>query len=397
MQSRSSPPTQPVHADAFGDVTPGGMQETATINVFAAIVTEERAFVVTDCNRLTRLHIVSSSRKFVAEDIAVGSSLWQGRLWHGFTGAPDWALECDDALKYLDQWRQEILGPRGRKKYSSILDVLIDADGPGGGIGKHLGNDFLFEIAIHPETPCVDICNDDKLYNRVRGHLPVFMAQWISPKFLKACGGRTNSLNPFAFNTTSHRNFLACYVSVYRRQFVRVKRDLYNFYLQDGLFDPDHIIGTPYLKPVTLTTLEWKEVEVRCFRAKSTNRYHIILAQVPPGWNAYLEDFDFEDVSNAGFATTLGVASFREPVQNKPDLELAKTLVRRGRPPKVRTGLPGRPRNSVTTLSRIHELEAECRVPKRKRTRKENKENEEPLGSEIPDDGPRRSKRLKVQ
>jgi hypothetical protein len=48
------------------------------------------------------------------------------------------------------------------------------------------------------------------------------------------------------------------------------------------------------------------------------------------------QDLTFTDVSNAGFATTLGVASFHEQMNNKIDLEVAKTLVRRGRPKKVR-------------------------------------------------------------
>lgn len=123
------------------------------------------------------------------------------------------------------------------------------------------------------------------------------------------------------------------------------------------------------------------------------------------------QDHTFTDVSNAGFSTTLGVASFREPMQNKVDLTLARSLVRRGRPFKVclmnvpipvqclltcfqnHTGLPGRPPKALT-LPRIQAMEHQPRVPKRKRL--SNTENEESLGSEIPEDGPRRSKRLRA-
>jgi hypothetical protein len=186
-----------------------------------------------------------------------------------------------------------------QQKWTCIADVLTMADGPGGGIGKHLAADFLFEVAIHPDTPSFCLCNDAVLYGRLRTHLPIFMQTWVSKAFLTRCGGRTNSRNPFAFNTTSNDNFLASYVKVYRRDRVRVPAELYNTYLEAGAFDAEHIlgmlcsdndiwltdvIGTPYLKHATPTMKAWKEVEVQCFEAPGTNRYHIFLAQVPSGW-----------------------------------------------------------------------------------------------------------------
>ncbi|KAJ7482728.1 hypothetical protein FB451DRAFT_1364625 [Mycena latifolia] len=299
-------------------------QETATVNVLAAIVTERNAFVITDFNRLTRLHVVSAARKFTSR-----------RSAPTIIGGPDWVSEREDALAYLDQWRVHVLQ---KKVKTCIVDVLTSSKGPGGGIGKQLASDLLYEVAIHPDTPSLFLCQHDVLYDRLRAHLPVFMMTWVSPPFLNRCGGRTNSLNPFAFNTKSNRNFLAGYVKVYRRREVRIPRDLYNFYFSTGLFDPDHIIGEPYLKEVTLITAQCKEVQVHCFSATKSNRYHVILAQVPKGW----QDPTFTDVSNAGFATTLCVASFKEPMQNKMDLEQAKSLARRGRPPKAVLAAPGK-------------------------------------------------------
>ncbi|KAJ7830801.1 hypothetical protein B0H14DRAFT_3714434 [Mycena olivaceomarginata] len=154
--------------------------------------------------------------------------------------------------------------------------------------------------------------------------------------------------------------------------------------------------GTPYEKPVTLLTVEFKDMPVRCFEASNTDRYHIILAQVPKGWSTRVEDVTFTDVSNAGFATTLGVASFHEQMNNKIDLEIAKMSVRRGRPKKVRTDLPGRPRNHLTA-TRIAVMESEPRVKiSRIATSHMQKENEEALGSGFSEDGARRSKRLRV-
>ncbi|KAJ7186588.1 hypothetical protein C8R46DRAFT_1024628 [Mycena filopes] len=396
-------------ADKFID--PGSRErDKTTITVLGAILTDAHAFVISDFSRLARFHVVSSSRKFTLADLHPASLAWKERLWEGFTGGPDWFFECEDALDFLDEWRRKVL-EAGKKKKVSIVDVLTDAHGPGGGIGKHLASDLLYEVGIHPDTPSFVLCSDNVLFMRFRTYLPHFMARWTSPEFLKACGGRPNSLNPFTFNRTSDRNFMWSYVSVYRRTSVRVPRAIYNLYLESGLFDPDHIIGaqlcctvtavlndsagTPYLKDFTPITAQWKEVPVRCFEASKGASYHIIRAQVPRGWPVRVENTAFNDVTNAGFATTLGVASFREQVNNKPDLEQAKALIHRGRPPKNRTGLPGRPRTPMT-VKKLKALTRESKGKSRKKVAVENKENEEALGSETPGDGPRRSKRLRV-
>ncbi|KAK7019996.1 hypothetical protein R3P38DRAFT_2972301 [Favolaschia claudopus] len=352
--------------------------EDPIVNVFAAVVTANTAFVICDSSR--SFASVSSARRLLVtqDDLLPGSDMWKSRLWKAFPGGPDWVSELPEALACLDHWRDNVL-KSGKRKTKCIVDVLTEAKGPG--------------VAIHPDTPSFVLCTDDASFSRLRSHLPIFMARWESPQYLKACAGRTNSLNPFAFNTTSDRNFFSSYVPVYRRTSVRVRRDLYNLYLANGLFDPDHIIGTLYTKPVTLLTNEWKDVPVRFFPASNTNRYHIINAQVPNGWKTRVEEPMLSDVTNAGFATTLGRASFREQVNNKTDLEQAKLLVHRGRPRKEKTGLPGRPRKT-DTKARIARKEAQARVIHP--IAFVEQENDELLGSEIPEDGPRRSKRIRL-
>ncbi|KAJ7079275.1 hypothetical protein B0H15DRAFT_914148 [Mycena belliarum] len=365
-------------------------QDETTITVLGALLTALKAYVISDFNRITRLHVVSSARTFTKEDIAPRSSMWIERLWSMFPSGPDWVYELPEALANLDKWRVNVIK---QSTADCIVDVLVTAHGPGGGIGKHLACDLLHQIGVLPDTSAFDLCSIPGMYNRLRAHLPVFMATWVSPKFLKACAGRTNSRNALAFNTTSNRNFLESYVDVYRRTKVRVPRDLYNLHLSLGNFDPTHIYGTPYLKPFELLTKEWKDMPVRCFSAPGSRRYHIILAQVPQGYPIRSEITNFSDVTNAGFSTTLGVASFKEPMQNKPDLHVAKALVRRGRPVKIHTGQVGRPRKELT-LPKIKIMERE---PRSKSVRKRsNQENEEPFGTGMGDDGLRRSKRLRL-
>ncbi|KAK7014497.1 hypothetical protein R3P38DRAFT_3322091 [Favolaschia claudopus] len=198
--------------------------EKLTVNVFAAIVTRNTAIVFTDFSRLLRLH------------------LWNIRLWSAFP--------------------EDQIGTSNQIKSNQI--------------GKHLANDFLYEVAIHPDTPSFALCSNETLFPRLRAHLPIFMARWTSSKFLTAS---TPLRNP------------------YNKAFVPLKN-------------------------------QWKEMPVRFFVVSNTNRYHIIKARVPAGWPDCPED------------TTLGPASFREQVINKLDLEQAKGLVRGGRPPEARFTLP---------------------------------------------------------
>ncbi|KAJ7711575.1 hypothetical protein B0H16DRAFT_1480236 [Mycena metata] len=178
-------------ADKFHELTARQLQKP-TVNVLAAIITEERPFVVTDFNHLTRLHVVSSSRKFTSEDLLScslfvlllarrGKSVFGKLSWGGPTGR-------------LSERRLLRISTTGGKKKKCIIDVLLDAHGPGGGIGKHRASDFMFEVVLHPDTSAIDVCTHNVLYDQLRTRLPIFMARWTSPEFLKACGSRTNSL-----------------------------------------------------------------------------------------------------------------------------------------------------------------------------------------------------------
>ncbi|KAK6977239.1 hypothetical protein R3P38DRAFT_2582166 [Favolaschia claudopus] len=308
------------------------------INILAAIVMEEDVLVITDFSRMSQIHVVSSGRMLNREDMRPGSELWTSRLWTRFRSAPEWIVETvtDLALAGLDEWRQRIIEDHD---VTPILDVLLQVNGPGAGIGQHLANDLLFEMALHPDTPSFSVCSDDSLYAELRAHIPRFMETWKSEMYLERCASTPNTNNPLSFNTGANDHFLATYVRVYRKTRVRVPATLYDLYQSRGLLDPDHIIGTPYRKPWTSTDRQYKFLPVRLFKdSQKNNRYHVILAKPPPTWvKIHTEATLFTDVANTGFATTLGPASFFEPMQNKADPNQL-TLLRagkRGRPPKA--------------------------------------------------------------
>ncbi|KAJ7653068.1 hypothetical protein DFH06DRAFT_525272 [Mycena polygramma] len=369
-------------------IEPGSREKGLTVNIIAAVVTEKRAIALMDCSRLSRVHIVSMSRKFTEEDLTPGSEVWP-RLWEKFPGGPDWVIERVEALAFLESWRQGVIA---NGTTTPIIDVLTTADGPGGGIGKQLANDFLFEVAIHPDMPSFELCADEEQYERLKVHLPVFMSTWVSPKFLERCGGTPNSSNPLAFNSKSDRNFLGGFVRTYRRKEVRVYTDLYNLYSSLGHLDPTHVIGSPYTKKHEPIEQKFKEVKVHKYLNGQVNRYHIIAAAVPAHWVQNPEDPTFIDASNAGYQITVGRASFREPMHNKIDADKAKALLHPGRPPKLRTGQAGRPRNPITAKK----IQTISDIP-RKHFRTDKKEvDKEREVVEREDDAPRRSKRRKT-
>jgi hypothetical protein len=163
-------------------------------------------------------------------------------MWSQFPSSPDWTKELPAALLHMDNWRIDVLA-KGTLT-PCILSALTSVDGPGAGVGAQLGSDLLYRLGIHPFCPALTICQSDVQFNTLRDYLPVFMARWIAPKFLRECCSNPNSLNPFAFNYAADKKFISSSVDVFRRVEVRVPVELYNTYLQQGLLDEDHTIGT---------------------------------------------------------------------------------------------------------------------------------------------------------
>jgi hypothetical protein len=141
----------------------------------------------------------------------------------------------------MNSWRATVLGKGSITP--CILDALTGVHGPGAGVGAQMGNDILYRLGIHPFCPALTICQSDELFAALQNFIPNFMAKFTSQKFFKDCGGDANSNNPFAFNYSVDKKFIASYVDVFRREEVRVPIDLYNLYLSQGLLDPEHTIG----------------------------------------------------------------------------------------------------------------------------------------------------------
>ncbi|KAJ7222709.1 hypothetical protein C8J57DRAFT_1253656 [Mycena rebaudengoi] len=225
-------------------------------------------------------------------------------LWSAFPSGPDWACETSLALQFLDDWQQSVLPHRTS---TPIIDVLVEAEGISAGIGQHLVNDLLYLLAIHPDMPANELCSDEVAFLELCEFFPKFMSLWFSNEFIKHCGGRANSVNPFAFNKTSNMNFLQQYVHVFHSPTVFCHNQLFNW----------------YLSKVSLTQTMSLGFHIHIHHHRNgVQHYHVFQAQVPAHWHQNDGDINFDNICTAGYQTTVGVASFHEVLYNKSTIIL---------------------------------------------------------------------------
>ncbi|KAI0074764.1 hypothetical protein K474DRAFT_1647578 [Panus rudis PR-1116 ss-1] len=341
-----------------------------SINIFAAFVSEENAFVVVDFARLVRLHVISLARQWLPDDVHTNSPMWT-LLWDDAHG-PDWVSERDSAIDRLTQWRSEVL-ERYKEKGPSVgaaglVHILCNRQDVFNGFGQHLANDLLYKLAWWPGIPAWVVCQSDSLFAALQQELVTMAAEFRTKKYYKLVCGSVNDANPLVFHDISHIRYVGQYVLVYRKAVVHVPVDLYREYLYAGLLDENHTIGEPYDVPEDseeLKSLEnctkWTRAEVRQFAHGSHKFYSIIKAKRPADWTwqgvltgQAGDEIDIRSPSRC-YQTTLGISQFRTQVQNRVDIrkELAMTEVSRGGRPKInRTGKQGRPSISMPQAKR---------------------------------------------
>lgn len=126
-----------------------------------------------------------------------------------------------------------------------ICEMHTNTSGAFSGLGRHLINDVLFNMAIHPGTPAISICKDDSTFAEFLSGIPEYLDRFMQSKYFRvmvsSClPGRPN---PFEFCEDANRHYMQQYIEVFRRCSVQVDKGLYVKYLQKGLLDPRHTIG----------------------------------------------------------------------------------------------------------------------------------------------------------
>ena len=113
------------------------------------------------------------------------------------------------------------------------------------GFGRHLANDFCHILGLFPSTPTcfICICEDDDLYTCFCSAIPQYISIWQSEDYLHRCCGPPNSSNPLAFNVVLDTYYKRQYLLVFGKKKVVMDAGLYNAYLSQGFFDPEHKIG----------------------------------------------------------------------------------------------------------------------------------------------------------
>lgn len=162
-------------------------------------------------------------------------------IWTAFADyGPDWIDETEECLNQVDCWKSDVLGGKGYK--TAIVDVLSDNKMAFNGLGRHLANDLLHELAIFPGTPALVICENETEYQAFRAGIYPFLAQFVTGKFLKKTSTEVNSSNYLDFNISSNRYYLASSLKVFRREKVRIPAEKYNKLKLAGLLDDNHTI-----------------------------------------------------------------------------------------------------------------------------------------------------------
>jgi hypothetical protein len=126
----------------------------------------------------------------------------------------------------------------------AIIEALCDAQEQCfNGFGCHLATDFLYLQGIFPGAPERFVCEDDVRYQHFNHGIKEYMAIGKSHDFIARVCGECNSDNPFAYNYAAAQNYYSSYVKVFRKKWVQVPKQLYNYYVCNGLLDLEHTIG----------------------------------------------------------------------------------------------------------------------------------------------------------
>ncbi|KAG6836640.1 hypothetical protein H0H93_005577 [Arthromyces matolae] len=303
------------------------------INIFAAFISAEKAFMIVDFSRLVRLHVISRDRPWTPSDMEPSSSEWFS-LWERFKGGPDWVLERDLAEEHLLSWRKDVISEHQRylvrhKKWERLTKTrTLDS--------------YFFRQRVGDREAAVDDAASISLQHQHPRPEPRrrLLLKDMSMNSHRAFSG----LGPISQNLFSEEG----------RDKVKMPKELYDRYQSLGLLDPSHTIGDEYptekCKPCSGET-KWVPVS---FCGAPLKAYTVIVAKpsTPDYIAADLSEVP-KDIGEFSYSTTIGCAQFHEHVMNQPDLlKIGSTIPSKGGSlKKEKTGKRGRPQKVPTKKS----------------------------------------------
>ena len=139
-------------------------------------------------------------------------------------------------------WRDSIL--EGHHQGNRPIAQVISEDKINfNGFGQHTSQDLCHMLRFHPLMPCLNLCSDDQLFQRLVDGIPNYVDLFHGEAFIRAVAGNCNSQNPFEYHVNSNHAYQASYLWVYRKSEVWLTPDMYNAFLQEGLLDSKHTLG----------------------------------------------------------------------------------------------------------------------------------------------------------
>ncbi|KAJ7574812.1 hypothetical protein C8J56DRAFT_464853 [Mycena floridula] len=332
--------------------------EKRAVRIPLAFTTPFKSYVVADFSRIVRFHVISRTEFWRKEELVPGTKSW-ALVWQHFPSGPDFVLEPTEAHNALQYARQQIL-ETGWKPTPILSYMTSDPNKAFAGFGRHLCNDFLATVIIHPAMPVYEVFT--QRWDDFLSGIFAYISKFRSAQYLQQIAVRPNSHNPFAFRERVDELYMAQHIFVFRKQYTFVDMDLYNEMVEQGLLCPTHMIGQPY-------QAKWFE---RCKKSKRQvpviyydspiDGYTLISAQTPSHWVSAAVAHK-PDLRTAGYSTTIGPANFHEQKQNMLNAdELAQIKGKPGRKKKIVTGKPGRPLKSKTLSEMRFEANRASRV-----------------------------------
>ncbi|OSC97864.1 hypothetical protein PYCCODRAFT_1471507 [Trametes coccinea BRFM310] len=276
--------------------------------------------------------------------------LWK-HIWSNNHG-PDWIDEKTMAEVTLDVWRAGVLETlkdmvTASAAKVSLLDALCSRQDVFNGYGQHTSHGLLHVLGLWPGMPASELCADEGMFNRFKMCLHTYAAQYTSNTYRRRCLSLPNRQSPLEYNYKSDDNYHKLYLRVFRKSLVRMTREEYNRFARLGLFNSDHVIGEPYqVNENDLIDVAYKDVPVYQYLQSHKSKepiYTAIVARPPSHWKYSSGDVQktiAPDARNAGFATTIGPASFHMYKNNQHHWDVK---AKPGRKAKIHTGKAGRP------------------------------------------------------
>ncbi|KAL0960298.1 hypothetical protein HGRIS_011925 [Hohenbuehelia grisea] len=176
--------------------------EFRTLNIYAAFVSKDWVWALTDHQRLMHIRVVSRENVWTQADLSPDSPSWDGQLFKGLNSPYDWIHERAEVEKALDRWRDSCRRSCGgpRTWGSTIIKSLADNNHrQSGSFGRHCINDTCYIGAVYPGTPESFIATNRETYTRLKTAMGAFADLIAHDDYKKKCLHHIQLDEPFCF------------------------------------------------------------------------------------------------------------------------------------------------------------------------------------------------------